>query len=175
MEALKYPATENLGEVEQVADMARLEHFDPDRYAISLAHHIRNEGVQMDVQRERLAALARVGGGLGGASASAQELARHFVILNALFDRLSMETVKAASLPGGRGADAADRLLNAAVKAQRASVAVLSALKVLREEASTGGGGGAAPHPDNGSPNETAPALPPAEQTDMEAGQHEQT
>lgn len=117
--------------------------------------------------------MARVGAGLGGASASAEELARHFVILNALFDRLSMETIKAASLPSGRGADAADRLLNAAVKAQRASVAVLSALKVLRDEASMGGG--TQPHPGIASRSDSSPAAATVEQTDMGAGQHEQT
>lgn len=132
---LKEPATVNLSNSTGVADMANKEAFDPDLYAIALAHNIRNDGVSLDVQRERLAALAQVGGCLAASQASAAELGRHLLILNALFDRLALMAAKAAGQPGKHSAEAADRLTSSAIKAQRAAVSVLGAMKLLRDGA----------------------------------------
>ena len=141
---LTEPATADLSGSASTAEMAKREgEYDPDKYALCLAHHIRNDGVSLDTQRERLAALA--GMDLEGAKASAQELARHYAVLHALFDRFSLEAVRATGAAGNRGAEAADKLMNAGARAQKAALGVLSALKVLREEVRTGGG--ASPHP----------------------------
>jgi hypothetical protein len=136
MNNLNEPSAVNLSGCTGVADMAQREGFDPDRYCISLAHHIRNDGVPMDVQRERLAALAQLAGGLG-AEKSAEELTRHYIVLNALFDRLAMQAAKAAGQPGQASAQAAERLTAGAIKTQRAAVAVLGALTMLRQQAAT--------------------------------------
>lgn len=127
------PATADLSGSTSIAGQALKECFDPDRYVICLAHAVRSDGVPMDAQRERLAALARVG--TGAARASADELARHHLLLSALFERFAHDAVKAAASTRPGSAEAADKLLNAAIKAQRAAVATLSALKVLRDEA----------------------------------------
>jgi hypothetical protein len=145
---LNEPATVSLSNSASVADMAQREGFDPNKYAVSLSHHIRADGVPMDVQRERLAALAQLAGGLG-AEKSAEELARHYLVLNALFDRLALQAAKAAGGAGQANAQAAERLTAGAIKAQRAAVAVLGALTVLRQQANPSPGPSLPPGPDD--------------------------
>lgn len=129
-------ATADLSGCTSIAEMSeREEAFDPDRYAIALAHNIRNDGVSLDVQRERLAALARVGSHLAASQASAEELGRHWLVLNALFDRLALRAAEVAGQPGKHNAEAADRLTSSAIRAQRAAVSVLGAMKLLRDDA----------------------------------------
>lgn len=82
-------------------------------------------------QRERLQALAQAGA--GGDLASAETLAQHHQILEALFTRFSCEAAKWLETGGARGAENAERFMNAAIKAQAAAARCLSALKVLRE------------------------------------------
>lgn len=118
-----------------IADMAASEGWEPDFYACSLAEHIRSTNVPMDMQRERLVALAQVGAGLAGAQASADELSQHYVVLEALFHRFAMAAHGALQSGGPRASEIAERYLSASLKAQRAGLATLSALKVLREEA----------------------------------------
>lgn len=150
MTNIQEAAAADLSGCSSIAEMSRREEeFDPDRYAIALAHNIRNDGVSLDVQRERLAALAQVGGGLAASRASAEELGRHLLILNALFTRLALMAANAAGHPGKHSAEAADRLTSSAIKAQRAAVSVLGAMKALRDGAQEVQ---ALPttHPDNG-------------------------
>lgn len=116
-----------------VADMAAREEWTPDFYAVVLAENIRTSNVPLDVQRERLAALAQLGAGFAGDRASATELARHYAILEALFHRFTRETHEALMAGKPRASEIADRYLTAALKAQRAALATLSALKVLRD------------------------------------------
>jgi hypothetical protein len=87
----------------------------------------------IEAQRERLAALAELGGSLRADHAAAGELARHYALLAALFRRLLIDAARLTDSP--RSADAAGRLLDAALKAQRASLACLSALKTIRDTA----------------------------------------
>lgn len=102
----------------------------PDRYTISLAENIRNSGMSLDLQRERLAALA--GAGAAAGQASADELARHFSILEALWHRFALAAAEAMDSGLPRSSEKADRFLNAALKAQRAAASCLSSLVVLR-------------------------------------------
>jgi hypothetical protein len=75
---------------------------------------------------------------LQGDAPAAEELARHAVILNALFERFARVAADLSAEGGGvRQSVAAERYLNAALKAQRATLATLSALKVLRDSATT--------------------------------------
>ena len=116
-----------------MTEVAEREMFDPDKYAACLAEAIRATNVPLDRQRERLAALAQVGAGLAGDRASADELARHHAILEALFHRFAREAHEALKSDKPRASEIADRYLSAALKAQRAALATLSALKVLRD------------------------------------------
>lgn len=119
-----------------VSDMATREEWTPDLYAVVLSENIRATNVPLDRQRERLAGLAQVGAGLVGGQASADELARHYSILDALFQRFAREAHEALKSDKPRSSEVADRYLSAALKAQRAGLSTLSALKVLRDSAS---------------------------------------
>jgi hypothetical protein len=139
MEAnLKKPADAVLLGAHSVEELARLEGWSPQRYALGLSEAIRDSCVPLDAQRERLAALAAMAPGLGTDQHSADALAQHFAVLEALWQRFAFaahnalkdaETGKARR--GQEGV--ADRYLSAALKAQRAAMQCLSALKVLRD------------------------------------------
>lgn len=75
--------------------------------------------------------------GLAGDRASADELAGHYAILEALFHRFAREAHEALKSDKPQAGEIADRYLTAALKAQRAALATLSALKILRSSAST--------------------------------------
>lgn len=146
---LSRPAEVNLQGAQTVAGMAQREGWTPDGYALTLAGHIRNSGVPLQVQTERLQALAQMGGSLavGADSATATALSQHYAVLEALHQRFAHEALKALDA-GGRNAGAeADRFLSASLRAQRAAMGVLSALKVLRDAVPT---------------RPSAPVLPPA-------------
>ena len=127
-----------------MADIAALEGWPAEDYAISLSNAIRFRGVKLSDQRERLAALAQVGAGAD--MAAADTLAQHIVLLEALFTRFAGDSfmwAEKALVGGGGGAGAgagaaksaevAERYLAVAIKAQVAAVRALSALKILRD------------------------------------------
>lgn len=134
MNKLNEISTADLSGSTSIADMATSEGWEPDFYACSLAEHIRNTNVPMDMQRERIRALAQLGAGLAGAQASADELSQHYAVLDSLFHRFAMAAHGALQAGGPRASEIAERYLSASLKAQRASLATLSALKMLREE-----------------------------------------
>ena len=69
-----------------VAEIAEPEGWSPDRFAIATnSEGIRDSRIGLDTQREWLAALAKVGIGMDGDQASAEELARHLSTSEALF------------------------------------------------------------------------------------------
>ena len=138
--ALDEPATEDLSGCASMKEMAERELWEPGLYALTLANHIRNDGVGFDQQRERLRALAQVGGGLVADQAAADELARHFLILSALSDKLAFHAARAADGPSRYAAESTQRLTSAAIKAQQASAACLGALRQIRQGAQEGGG-----------------------------------
>jgi hypothetical protein len=139
MEAnLKKPADAVLLGAHSVEELARLEGWSPQRYALGLSEAIRDSCVPLDAQRERLAALAAMAPGLGADQHSADALAQHFAVLEALWQRFAFaahgalkEAQSGNEKKGQQGA--ADRYLSAALRAQRAAMQCLSALKVLRD------------------------------------------
>lgn len=151
---LSRPAEVNLQGAQSVAGMAEREGWTPDSYALTLAGHIRNSGVPLQAQTERLQALAQVGGSLavGADSATAAALSQHYAVLEALHQRFAHEALKALDAGGRNAPEVADRFLSASLRAQRAAMGVLSALKVLRDAAPT---------------RTPAPALSPAPFTSM--------
>jgi AcrR family transcriptional regulator len=116
-----------------VAEMGNREGWTPDTYALVLSESIRDSRVPLDRQRERLQALAQVGAGLAGDQAAADELARHYSVLEALWHRFARTAHEISAEDPARGSVHSERYLNAALKAQRAAMACLSALKVLRD------------------------------------------
>lgn len=132
---LSEPATADLQGVGSVGEMARRESWSPDKYAVALAENIRRTDVPLDCQRERLAALAQVGAGLGLSAdqAAADALAQHYVVLEALHQRFARQAFEALNQNGTRAAEVADKYLSASLKAQRAAMVCLSSLKVLRD------------------------------------------
>lgn len=128
-------ATADLAGCTTTAAMASAEAWDPDTYALALSEHIRDSKVPLDRQRERLAALAQVG--TGADRAAADELARQFSILESLFHRFARAAHEISVTDHARNSVHAERFLSASLKAQRAAMATLSALKVLRDGAPT--------------------------------------
>jgi hypothetical protein len=127
------PATADLTGCGTVADMAAREGWTPDTYALTLSESIRDSRVPLDVSRERLQALAQVGAGLAGDQAAADELARHYSVLEAIWHRFARTAHEISAGDPARGSVHSERYLNAALKAQRAAMSCLSALKVLRD------------------------------------------
>lgn len=125
-------STADLSGCSSVAAMAGREQWEPDRYAIALAENIRNSGMSLDLQRERLAVLA--GAGAAAGQASADELARHFSILEALWHRFARAAAEALDSGLPRASETAERYLSASLKAQRAAASCLSSLLVLRQQ-----------------------------------------
>lgn len=130
MKKVEQIAAVDLSGCRTVADMAAREGgWDPTTYALNLSHAVRDSRVPFDTQRERLQALAHIGGQVGDATA-AEEISHHYTLLNALWQRFC----RLAAMDGsGHGSAASERYLNAALKAQRAALACLSALKAIRD------------------------------------------
>ena len=118
-----------------VADMAEAEGWTAETYALVLSEHIRDSRVPLDKQRERLQALAQLGVGLGGLQgdqAAADTLILHAILLESLwqrFARLAHETADGTK----NGSTVSERYLNAALRAQKAAMAALSAVKSIRD------------------------------------------
>ena len=135
---LNKPAQQALLGAESPGELARREGWSPERYALGLSEAIRDSCVPLDAQRERLAALAAMAPDLKADQQSADALAQHFAVLEALWQRFAFAAHGALKEAQGgttrRGQEgAADRYLSAALKAQRAAMQCLSALKVLRD------------------------------------------
>lgn len=114
-----------------ITALAQREGFDLPGYAIVLSDRLRNLDEPLDHQRERLKALA--GLAPDADKACAEELAAHYAILIALFERFSRRAVQ--EMEGGKhlADQRAATYLNTAAKAQRAALACLSALKAVRD------------------------------------------
>ena len=134
MDDLTKPATANL-DGGTITSMAEEEGWPVEDYVISLANHLRTNNAPLSNQRERLQALA--GCGAGADLAAAETLAQHQLILEALFQRFSVEAIKwSERTESPRNSEVVERFLNAAVKAQGAAARCMSALKVLRDSPS---------------------------------------
>lgn len=126
---LQRPAAMPLDGAGSIAELAEKEGWQADDYAIKFAEALCSSG--LETQRERLAALIVMSDSLAADGAAASELGRHYVILDALFRRLIIDAMRLSSDP--RRAEAGEKLLAGAMKAQRGALACLSALKTLRE------------------------------------------
>lgn len=131
MKTLSEIATADLTPASSIQAMARAEGFDRTQYTIALADRIRSLKAPIDNQRERLAQLALLASGTEADQFAADELAAHFTILSALFERFARSAADLADNPGKT--QACDIYLNNAVKAQRAAMGTLSAIKILRD------------------------------------------
>jgi hypothetical protein len=134
--ALAQPATVDLRGVESVEEIAYREGWlTPDGYTFQLTEEIRHTRAPFDVHRERLAALAAIAEGIDNQT-TARELARHYELCTAMFERFAR---CAAAASGPKANSVAESYTNAALKAQRAAMACLSALKVLGDAGRAGG------------------------------------
>lgn len=130
---LTQPANADLAVVLTVEDMAVREGWDADLYALGLANQLRDCGQPANVQLERLQALA--GAGAEAARASSAELARHAVILDALFQRCALMAARCPDpTESPRRAEVFERVTRVAVRAQRAAGACHGALLALRQQ-----------------------------------------
>ena len=131
--ALMQPATADLKPCRSLAAVAAADGgWSEAGYSAALANAISSSNVPLDVQRERLAALACLGDGLGD-QVTAGTIAAHSLILEALFHRFAKTAHDIHAESPVRNSGPAVAYLAGAVKAQRAAMACLSALKVLRD------------------------------------------
>lgn len=102
---------------------------DANGWALRLSTHITNSDIPLDTQRERLAALCAVGALADQATAEA--LTQHAIVLESLFYHMA-RTAHNLSVndQAVRYSVHAERFLNASLKAQRAALACMSAVKV---------------------------------------------
>lgn len=135
---LESPAAVDLSGAGCLGDLAQLEGYSSQAYALGLADAIRFKRVPLNNQRERLQALA----GLGAEAdqAAAETLTQHHQVLEALCQRFAFEAAQWVGSDKRGAAEVAERYLAAAVRAQAACVRVLSALKALRDAPSSGPG-----------------------------------
>lgn len=136
MNKLNQTPTADLGACTSIAEMSEAEGWTPQDYTIALAATLANIEMPLDISRERLAALGGIGSGLAAVQASADTLAQHVLVLDALFSRFALEAHAALTRnTNSRAPETAERYLNAAIKASRAALATMSALKILRDDA----------------------------------------
>ncbi len=124
-------ATADLTAAATVQQMAQVEGWTADRYTLELSERIRLTSEPLDLQRERLGQLAAIGGAAD--QAAADELARHEVLLSAIFQRFIRQAAELAANDPVRYAKQVDSYMHSALKAQRAAVLTLGALKTIRD------------------------------------------
>lgn len=130
---LENPPRVDLSGASSIDEMASLEGWSPEYYAIELAEVIRLKfhGKRLTNQTERLKTLSKLG--VLADSATADTLAQHHQVLEALFLRFAHESVQWLGTGKEGASRVSERYLSAAIKAQAAAVRVLSALKALRD------------------------------------------
>lgn len=132
---LTVPATADLVGADSVTDLARIEGAESTAsYAAALVHRIGITTQPLHVHTARLKALAGIATGTSPDNVTAEELAHHYALLHALFERC---TVLAADCANSGHAPGSESYARSAFGAQRAALAVLSALRVLREASTT--------------------------------------
>ena len=126
--------TSDLSEVNSVQAMAEAEGWTAQLYSLALAQHIQSTFEPLDAQRERLAALCTVVGPCAkGDQAAALELGMHEVLLTAIFQRFIRTAAELAGADPIRNAKAVEAYMHSALKAQRAALNTLSAIKTIRD------------------------------------------
>lgn len=130
---LDKPAEVSFVGAESLPEIARAEGWSSSGYAAALAQRILHPEVNLSIHLERIQALA--GTGQEADSWTAQVLAENFEVVESLSLRFALEAEAALSTDRAtaKGAEIAERYLNASIKAQRAALGILSALKALRD------------------------------------------
>lgn len=119
-----------LAGAQSIAAMAEAEGFTADDYTVALVSRIGVTQLPFNRQIARMQALAGIATKTSPDNVTADELARHYVLTLALFEKFSLLASDCASSGKAR---AAGIYMSAAASAQRASLAVLNALETLRQ------------------------------------------
>ena len=126
------PPNSSLTGCTSIAEMAGRESCQPDAYTAALVNRIGATDLTFAQQASRLRILAGIATGASPDEITAEELARHYALTYALFERFSVLAADCATNGKSRGAAL---YMNAAASAQRASLAVLNAMESLRQRA----------------------------------------
>jgi hypothetical protein len=129
---LEQAASVKLTDAPSVAELAQREGCEADSYTLALVKRIGVSDLTFNQQVSRLQALAGIATNTSPEAATAEELARHYVLTYALFERFSLLAGDCAATGKTR---AAGVYMAAAASAQRANLAVLNALETLRQQA----------------------------------------
>lgn len=129
---LNEPAEADLSNCGSPGEIAQKEAWEPDAWAVAVAHRIRDLSRPLDAQRERLAALVACGGRAD--RATSESIGQHFTVLEALFQRFTIEALRVVEKGGHKAPEHSEAFMRSALKAQRAALACLSALKSLRSD-----------------------------------------
>lgn len=120
------PATADFQGVRNIGDIAECEGFsNSSDYAARFAQAL-CRGDSLDVMRERLVALTSAAGHLDPDKAAAAEVGQTYLILEALFRKLIIQSVAATEFGGRGSSEAGERLLKGAFKAQASAMACLA-------------------------------------------------
>ena len=130
--ALAKSANVDLRGATTIATLAECEDFSGDDYALALVKRIGITDLSISQQISRLQALAGIATNASPGNVTAEELARHYAIAYALYERFSLLAADCASSGKTR---AAGVYMSAATSASRASLSVLNALESLRQQA----------------------------------------
>lgn len=128
---LSQPANVDLTGSASLSDVAHREGFSADDYTLALVQRIGITDLNFSQQISRLQALAGIATNASPDSVTADELARHYAIAYALYERFSLLAADCASTGKAR---AAGIYMAAAASAQRGSLGVLNALETLRQQ-----------------------------------------
>lgn len=129
---LSQPASVDLTGSASIVDMAQREAHTADDYTLALVKRIGITDLSFNRQISRLQALAGIATGSSPDNVTAEELARHYAIAYALYERFSLLAADCAQSGKTR---AAGVYISAATSASRASLSVLNALESLRQQA----------------------------------------
>jgi hypothetical protein len=131
MQPLEQPANVDLTNCDNLSELAAREAYSADDYTLALVKRIGITDLSFNQQTARLRALAGIATAASPDNVTAEELARHYAISYALYERFSLLAADYANTGKTR---AAGIYMGAAVSAQRASLAVLNALESLRQQ-----------------------------------------
>ena len=130
--ALAESANVDLRGATTIATLAEREDYSADDYTLALVKRIGITDLSINKQISRLQALAGIATNTSPDNVTAEELARHYAIAYAMYERFSLLAADCASSGKAR---AAGVYMSAATSASRASLSVLNALESLRQQA----------------------------------------
>lgn len=102
-------------------------------YGVALARRLLHPDVRLTDYADRLAELTQQVDKIAADKATASELLVHYMYLDALAQRFALAAVEALERGRASASSNASALASSAVRSQRAAMAVLSALKSIRD------------------------------------------